>query len=88
MPTGAADARLRAVSVATFDVFDPGFLDGFWAGLENVGPGPDLRGLFCWASLLYVGVSQSRAEAATQDQLEGAWDLRHVLSCDLLVCYS
>ncbi|KAJ0097051.1 hypothetical protein Patl1_27244 [Pistacia atlantica] len=43
--------------VAASDVFDSRIFDRLWAGLEDVGPGPNVCGLCGWASLLRGGVS-------------------------------
>ncbi|KAJ0040231.1 hypothetical protein Pint_26600 [Pistacia integerrima] len=55
--TGSSNARLRVVLVAASDVFDSRVFDRLWAGLEDVGPGPNVCGLCGWASLLRGGVS-------------------------------
>lgn len=86
MPAGASDPRLRLLSAPTPPVPRPRLLHGIWAGLQVFGPGADLCGLFCWASLLRHGVSQGGAAATAQDELEDPRDLCHVFFPHLRVC--
>lgn len=83
--TGDANPWIHLVSAAPGDVPGAGVLHRLWAGLEDVGPGPDLRRVCSRVALLCIGVPPDGSTPAAADELENSWDLRHVFSGDLCV---
>lgn len=53
---GNANPWIHLVSAVSGDVPGAGVLHRLWAGLENVGPGPNLRWVRSGFALLRVGV--------------------------------